>query len=272
MDQRVGHWWPRGRAGKSIRVFSFLSSSRNLILHRAVGNNVVPVARRLAAMVSTLHRWFAIHRDSLRVAFECDERLPDGRGCTSPPFPVGPQSVPTRKSVPGMRLLPSARAPCPAGSREGRIVLVQFAVKRRGRERRPVHRQEVLLAALGAHRATRVRRAGACRAACRSRSTAGNRGKAGGRCGRSCRASWTLDRRAYDYEACVNVTARDRDQGCPLSPVESKSPFANGLEITEVAAAVQDSSDLEAVRSGTKKDHVHTDRHTAASSDPESRS
>ena len=26
-------------------------------------------------MVSTLHRVFAIHRDSLRVAFECDERL-----------------------------------------------------------------------------------------------------------------------------------------------------------------------------------------------------
>jgi hypothetical protein len=35
--------------------------------------------------------------------------------------------------------------PCPAGSREGRIVLVQFAVKRRGRERRSVHRQEVPL-------------------------------------------------------------------------------------------------------------------------------
>ena len=45
--------------------------------------------------------------------------------------------------------------PCPAGSREGRIVLVQFAVKRRGRERRPVHRQEVPLGAiyrLGGHR------------------------------------------------------------------------------------------------------------------------
>jgi hypothetical protein len=35
--------------------------------------------------------------------------------------------------------------PCPAGSREGRIVLVQFAVKRRGRGRRPVHREEVPL-------------------------------------------------------------------------------------------------------------------------------
>jgi hypothetical protein len=35
--------------------------------------------------------------------------------------------------------------PCRPGSREGRIVLVQFAVKRRGRERRPVHRQEVPL-------------------------------------------------------------------------------------------------------------------------------
>ena len=45
-----------------------------------------------------------------------------------------------------------------------------------------------------------------------------------------------------------------------------------GLQGAEVAAAVQDSSDLKAVRSGTKKDHVHTDRHTAASSDPESRS
>jgi hypothetical protein len=38
--------------------------------------------------------------------------------------------------------------PCPAGSREGRIVLVQFAVKRRGRERRPVHREEVPLGAI----------------------------------------------------------------------------------------------------------------------------
>jgi len=36
---------------------------------------VVPVGRRLAAMVSTLHRWFTLRRDSLRVAFECDERL-----------------------------------------------------------------------------------------------------------------------------------------------------------------------------------------------------
>jgi hypothetical protein len=45
--------------------------------------------------------------------------------------------------------------PCPAGSREGRIVLVQFAVKRRGRERRPVHREEVPLGAIyrfGRHR------------------------------------------------------------------------------------------------------------------------
>jgi hypothetical protein len=37
------------------------------------------------------------------------------------------------------------------------------------------------------------------------------------------------------------------------------APDANGLEITEVAAAVQDSSDLDAIRRGTKKDHVHTD-------------
>ena len=35
---------------------------------------------------------------------------------------------------------------------------------------------------------------------------------------------------------------------------------------------MQDSSDLEAVGRGAKKDHVHSDRHTAASSDPESRS
>jgi hypothetical protein len=38
--------------------------------------------------------------------------------------------------------------PCPAGSREGRIVLVQFAVTRRGRERRPIHRQEGALGAI----------------------------------------------------------------------------------------------------------------------------
>ena len=37
------------------------------------------------------------------------------------------------------------------------------------------------------------------------------------------------------------------------------APDANGLEITKVAAAVQDSSDLDAIRRGTKKDHVHTD-------------
>jgi hypothetical protein len=37
------------------------------------------------------------------------------------------------------------------------------------------------------------------------------------------------------------------------------TPIAGGLEITEVAAAVQDSSDLDAIRRGTKKDHVHTD-------------
>jgi len=55
----------------------------------------------------------------------------------------------------------------------------------------------------------------------------------------------------------------------PSREVNSDPP---GLEGTEVAAAMQNSSDLKAVRRGTKKYHVHTDRHTAASCNPESRS
>jgi len=172
--------------------------------------------------------WFAIHRDSLRVAFECDPfhtkviqsrgkpflKLPTvdeepGRqtngGCHLFPGPLLPSPPPTSRftthvpvydltaaagfwgpesqpeelgwtEVPGVAVKPGmfvARVtgtsmeplipdgswclfrPCPAGSREGRIVLVQFAVKRRGRERRTVHRQEVPLGAIyrfGGHR------------------------------------------------------------------------------------------------------------------------
>ena len=46
----------------------FCQPSPNLV---APGTKVVPVGRRLAAMVSTCRNWFTIHDDSLRVAFEC---------------------------------------------------------------------------------------------------------------------------------------------------------------------------------------------------------
>jgi hypothetical protein len=57
-----------------------------------------------------------------------------------------------------------------------------------------------------------------------------------------------------------------------IHPSREVNSDPSGLQGTEVAAAMQNSSDLKAVRRGTKKYHVHTDRHTAASCNPESRS